>query len=390
MDYNNIFIYHEQRTELFYENRNQLKKMLENEDISKIIINFPFDGLINEEWIEVLFDISNLNVSREKTLMVTLADFQYGHVEIFDNFLKQNQMIKKIIFNEFTLSQEMPGEVYKKDPISQLRCQKRFNQLLINNKQITKIDLIDSKLPYDIIFKDVSLQKLFIKSSCVSQISKLLLIPTIKSIDMMLKEKIQNMYEIEKPKIILNEKEIQNAFSNTNSLTSFTVDMHNGSVEDVIGGKIFLKCFFKSKNRSVKKLHLCLGSDKTNEYLYNNDNIEELDIRNRKFGFKLIKSIEKLILTNRKLICLHFTTIPNENQCKILIDAIKINGTIEKIQCKKNSTNKKRIPGAWNDLLDEVENIKKMKQQRTRYYLDLFAGYQILPLIDIINGYVGL
>ncbi|AYV78195.1 MAG: hypothetical protein Edafosvirus6_44 [Edafosvirus sp.] len=97
---------------------------------------------------------------------------------------------------------------------------------------------------------------------------------------------------------------------------------------------------------------------------------------------KFFRSFEKLILTNRTIINLKLIFIPTQKQCEMLQKAIQKNETIEKFVCSND-----RIQRL---ISEEIDNTKKKKIQYTRTYLDLFAGYQIIPMIGIINGYVGL
>ncbi|AYV78205.1 MAG: hypothetical protein Edafosvirus6_54 [Edafosvirus sp.] len=382
-------------------------------DVNTIKIShfYPYD----KELVEALFNVSSSYISNqvEKTIIIErFTEIDCEFIGMFDNFLKRNQIVTGIEWIRIRMNFD---------------CCKRFNQLLINNEHIKKLKTNETN---SIIFQNVSLQELTIESVYIAELPKLLLMPLIKSLKITVD-------------VTIDYKDfghLKYAFSNTNSLKSIKINQFYGIGRDDGGDDYdidtstinkFIMCFIKSKNNSVKEL--CIDergfflTDETHnklkdyisnnkiitkfacttkyindcQYLCQNDSIEELSIINDTdelfIDDIMIKSIEKLILTNKTIACLHFMNLPNENHCKILMEAIKKNGTlvmhdkaqpsgtIEKIECDSDKTHDE-----WNNLLSEVNNIKKLKIQYTGTYLDLFAGHQIIPMINIINEYVGL
>ncbi|AYV78206.1 MAG: hypothetical protein Edafosvirus6_55 [Edafosvirus sp.] len=387
--------------------KKDLKNLLES-DIKRISIFFNHKTYkkYEQEKFKAMFSVSTkYSVDQiEKEIGVGwFKEFSYEFIEMLDDFLQRNKIITAIDW----ICNKMDSD-----------CCKRFNQLLLNNKNITKLKIKDihSSSLYDVILKNVSLKELTIRSPNLTYLSELLLSPLIKSI-----------------KITLNESEVdfdfetlKHALSNTNSLTYIGIDETDNMEYNYLDLDVilkFMKCFLESKNQSLKKLFLCVGYEfefelgnkvreyisknktitkleyicryiKDIEYLCKNDCIEELTILGPKCETNFIKSIEKLISVNKKIIKLKIPRIPNGEECKNWIEAIKKNQTIEKIDAeygvKEEWEKHKTTHKEWDILMNAVNNIKKLKKQYCRTYLDLFAGYQIIPVINIINDYVGL
>ncbi|AYV78207.1 MAG: hypothetical protein Edafosvirus6_56 [Edafosvirus sp.] len=400
--------------------------MMENNNINTIGINFYYGKDYDKELTQALFSVSTpyticgkaqssgIIVLDDKTDMLlgtveyvektirledNISSVNCEFIEMFDDFLKRNQIVTKIEWSVRKLN---------------LDCCKRINQLLINNKQITKISFgsgpyIES---YETIIQNVLLQELEIRISNIMELPKLLTMSSIQALKIKLSDETF-CYEDK-----FNSEQLLNAFNNTNSLTSvniYTEDCQRYGYGDLTIINNFIRCFCNSKNKTVKQLNMYLEDravyDKTidadikkfiaqnkhitklsllipsvnnYDFLIENDTIEELCIRDCNYDSFAVKSIEKLILMNRKITDLTIEYALKEEDRKMLIEAIKINGTIEKLCVNREKDD------YINALLNEVENIKKLKKQYVRTYLDLFAGYQIIPMINIINEYVGL
>ncbi|AYV78201.1 MAG: hypothetical protein Edafosvirus6_50 [Edafosvirus sp.] len=370
--------------------------MLQNKDIINVSVNLIFwKQSLHKEMLKYYFDVTiPINdITKTIELYGDMEESNYEFIEILDDFLKRNKMITKIKWNLAEWN---------------LKCSKRFNQLLINNKHIIKLEFYERcSMPFEIVFKNIPLKEVIIESPKILQLPQLLMLPLIQSIEIILDEEMcrENF----------DSKQLINAFNNTKSLTSIDLDISTRFrfYNNVAIAEEFIGCLLKSKNKSVKGLYINLGNiffKKLNKeikkyithskhitnfsisaksinnygFLNKNNTIEKLSLSGPYFGGNVIKSIEKLILVNRKITDLRLD-IPNEDDCKILMEAIKKNGTIEKLTAINGMINDR-----WKDLLNEVENVKKLKKQYARTYLDLFAGYQILPMINIIDGYVGL
>ncbi|AYV78199.1 MAG: hypothetical protein Edafosvirus6_48 [Edafosvirus sp.] len=363
---------------------------LENKNIIEIHISLDPDIKVIKDFFNVTILCENHNIKKSINLYGYNDIISYEIIETLDDFLKQHKMIIKIALRCVEMD---------------LNCSERFNKLLINNNHIVELEFIDNiKLSYETILENIPLQKLKVYSPNSIEMSKILLFPLIESLNIHLdcNEFDERYYN----------KQLQNAFRNTKSLTDIYID-NSFENKNRKFNKIIVS-FLKSKNQSVKNFSIHLEkkfskkklheeimeyiqqnkniktfsiSDSISNYdfLNKNDTIEELKIFNDKMYDDTIKSLENLILENKKIIKLEIGNIPNVRQCKILIRAIKKNGTIEKLSALYGEINNE-----WKNLLKEVEDIKKLKRQHILKYLDLFASYQILPMISIIDEYVGL
>ncbi|AYV78193.1 MAG: hypothetical protein Edafosvirus6_42 [Edafosvirus sp.] len=249
--------------------------------------------------------------------------------------------------------------------------------------------------------------------------------------------------------------ELKIAFANTTSLTSITIDYTGiYSNKDGMAIKIneICKCLCESQNKSLKQLVTIIENDNFNlvvtfpfekmicnsmtlkeihigtnilpaiECLIENKSIEivklEGNLNRTECSFTLQNLLEKLILTNKTInqltVCvgnvqgfskkvynafkynktitnLTFNRIPNKKGCKILMEVLHKNKTLENIICEyKFEKNRKENNIYWLCIQNRLNGIKELKKQFAKKYLDFFASYQILPMINIINEYIGL
>ncbi|AYV78203.1 MAG: hypothetical protein Edafosvirus6_52 [Edafosvirus sp.] len=380
----------------YLESKDDFITMLQNNDVIDVPVNLRyFNTKLRTDILKDYFDVSTSRTNNTKTIVLNgdvMISSNYQFIEIFDDFLKRNKMITKIKWNDFEMESD---------------CTKRFNQLLINNKQIIAVEFNNSpKMTYDTVFQNVALQEVIIDSPYLLELPKLLLFPSIQSVSIKIRDMV--MYEQK-----FGSKELLNAFTNTKSLTKIHInDGDREEGDDVKTFNDFIECLIKSNNQSVKELYLYLYDKLSKKicknikkyitqnkniiklkisiksinnygFLNKNSNIEELHIDAQNTNRNVIKSIEKLILTNRKITDLKIPFAPIYDDDKMLLEAIKKNGTIENIELDVHQN-------YYKDIFAEVDNIKKLKKQYVRTYLDLFAGYQIIPMINIINEYVGL
>ncbi|AYV78197.1 MAG: hypothetical protein Edafosvirus6_46 [Edafosvirus sp.] len=406
--------------------KNEFINMLHDKNMCEIEIAFG-----RMDWNEIYNILSTISTvynefHTKKTIILQLYDdsiqeeLHKKFIDIFSDFLNRNKIIAKIT-------------IVLVDAIIDLKVCKKFNQLLKNNEQI-KIIEIDGHageiFDYHTIVEDIMLDKMIIHEQKLVKLLKIILIPSIKDISIIFPNGIiaKELHIIEFQKALEETKSLTNINILTTlinldintlqyyEVSSLNKENYNKMMEIQQNINKFLECFFESKNKSVKsmtfecqnifpemkkifkkyminnetitELTLEKVDDNDFEYLVQNKTIEKLCIAdsyskmtNKSFGL-----IERFITINRKITDLEIQRKLTSNQYKMLKNAILKNGTIEKIKCWSNPKYNK----TYKSILNTVDNIRKSKVQHTRTYLDLFAGYQILAVIGIINEYVGL
>ncbi|AYV78188.1 MAG: hypothetical protein Edafosvirus6_37 [Edafosvirus sp.] len=327
------------------------------------------------------------NINRKSELV-----FDKEIIEMFDNFLSNNKIINKIQWYKL----EVKPNHYKS-----------FNQLFLNNKQITEIEFIaKNDLEYGKLFKNCNLAKLVIRSPYMLQLTDLLLIKSTNNIHL--------LFEEMKDDDIIDLDEMENVFDNTESLKYIYINIKEKDIHNIYK---FLTCFCNSKNKSITglslyskykidgkmmdliknyiannktiiDLYLCVpGMIEDVEYLIENKTIETLFLNNKKYhGFDNKFLVAEIIEKNETITNLTLRGAPDQNSYKILFDAMKKSCALRKIECVEHVECDKD----FGKLNNEIKEIHKIKKQYLKTYLIQYASHGIIPMIQTINEYFDL
>ncbi|AYV78194.1 MAG: hypothetical protein Edafosvirus6_43 [Edafosvirus sp.] len=210
---------------------------LNNDNITSITCNIYF-----KYYIDLFNALSNIYCEPDKTVNKSLRLVNCGkdlkmilyaeQIDHLNTFLKQNQMINSIDLS-FIITE----------------CYEKLNDLFLNNKQITKVNIQIKQIPFISIFNNVILESL-----CITFMDK----PNNDIILLLTNENIKSLELC----IGINSKTKRSSSENDMLINAFTLTKSLKKLYFFCGDlpssheHLPSNCFFKSKNKSVNVLKI--------------------------------------------------------------------------------------------------------------------------------------